>query len=656
MTQLHNLARDAGIEIEWRDVNGADHTVPDDTMRAILAAIGFPAATERQIAESIHTLREETRQHSLPLITTTVNIRITLSGSPGPYRLTLENGDVIDGLAQAEAGGITLAAISEPGYHRLEIGDFTTTIAVAPHSAHTLAQVAQGEKLWGLTVQLYALRRKHDGGIGDFAALEDFSRRAAESGASAIAISPVHALFSADVNRYGPYAPSNRAALNVLHIPHDLPDAPDGQFVDWPEAAAAKLAALREAFNHHHHEREFDAFRASSEIGIQRHAIFEALASTLTQNNPAAQDWRHWPEAYRHPSNPAVARFLDDNPHEVAFHAWLQFRAEQGLARAHAAARAAGARIGLIADLAVGTDHAGSASWSRPEEVLKGLEIGAPPDLINREGQSWGITAFSPRGLRNSGFSAFIEMLRHALRHAGGVRIDHVMGLARLWVIPAGYPSAAGAYLAMPLDDLMRLVRLESHRHQAVILGEDLGTLPHGFGAKLDSSGIAGLRVMWFERNGPQFNAPAHWTQTAVAMTTTHDLPTVAGWWQGNDISVRTELNMGGDTPEDREADRAALWSAFQASGATTAPQPQPADGEAAASAAAAHLGRAACTLALLPVEDALALPDQPNLPGTTTEHPNWRRRLPGDAEALFSREDFRARLAALAQARRECR
>jgi 4-alpha-glucanotransferase len=244
-------------------------------------------------------------------------------------------------------------------------------------------------------------------------------------------------------------------------------------------------------------------------------------------------------------------------------------------------------------------------------------------------------------------------MLRHALRHAGGVRIDHVMGLARLWVIPAGFPSAAGAYLAMPVTDLMRIVTLESQRRKAIILGEDLGTLPHGFGPQLNAAGIAGLRVMWFEREGKSFKPPQTWTPTAVAMTTTHDLPTVAGWWEGRDIELRAQLNMAGDLEHERAADRSALWTAFRESGATTAPQPPAHDGAAATYPAAAHLGRAACTLALLPIEDALSLPEQPNLPGTMDEHPNWRRRLPGDAQTLFAREDFKARMEILATARR---
>jgi 4-alpha-glucanotransferase len=204
----------------------------------------------------------------------------------------------------------------------------------------------------------------------------------------------------------------------------------------------------------------------------------------------------------------------------------------------------------------------------------------------------------------------------------------------------------------MPEADLMRLVVLESQRHKAVILGEDLGTLPYGFGPKLNDAGIAGLRVMWFERDGQKFNPPAHWTKTAVAMTTTHDLPTVTGWWEGNDIAWRDRLNMAGDDAVARAADRAALWEAFTQSGATAAPMPAAEDGQAVSYPACAHLGMAACTLALLPIEDALSLAEQPNLPGTTTEHPNWRRRLPGDAAAIFGREDVVARLKVLKQAR----
>ena len=574
MSALHLLAREAGIQIHWRDVSGTDHIVTDATLRAILDALGFPAESESQVADSLGLLRAESQRHSRPLVTATLGDPIHLPGLPGRYHIALESGGTVEGIAQANANGIALRPVHETGYHRLEMSDITTTLAVAPRRAYTIEDAAgqtekrQTQKLWGLAVQLYALRRKHDGGIGDFRALAEFSRRAAEVGADAIAISPVHAQFSANVTRFSPYAPSNRAALNILHIAQDSAEdnaAPDHEtLVNWPLSATEKLKSLRQAFAQFHDHEGLNKFRAESGIGLERHAIFEALASHLTQHNAEAQDWRQWPADYRHPENPAVSRFMQENPQEIAFHAWAQYRADAGLAAAQRAAREAGAKIGLIADLAVGTDAAGSASWCRPDEVLKGLELGAPPDFFNRGGQKWGITGFSPRGLRNSGFAAFIDMLRHALRHAGGVRIDHVMGLARLWVVPSSFPSAEGAYLSMPAADLMRLVTLESQRRQAVILGEDLGTLPQGFGPQLNEAGIAGLRVLWFEREGRGFKPPRDWTPTAVAMTTTHDLPTIAGWWESRDIAWRHELHMQGDSEEARQADRAALWSALR--------------------------------------------------------------------------------------------
>jgi 4-alpha-glucanotransferase len=654
MSPLHELARAAGLQITWRDVYGAEQTVSDDSLRAVLAAIGFPAGHENEIRDSLAALRAETAQDfTPPLVTATVREPIIFPGAPGKFRLTLESGATMEGKAAAHPSGVMLPPVQEPGYHRLELRHRTTVLAVAPPHAYRLEDVAPGEKLWGLAVQLYALRRDHDGGIGDFSALADFCASAARRGADAIAISPAHALFSADLDRFSPYAPSNRAALNVLHIAEDGPAPDDPALIDWPRAAAAKLAALRTVFGRSHSPERAAQIHAALGPEQRRHALFEALMAKLSQDDPCALDWRNWPASYQHPDHPAVAQFAQEQAKDIAFHAWLQWRADRELAAAQAAARAAGARIGLIADLAVGTDPSGSQSWSRQDEVLKGLEIGAPPDLVNQEGQSWGITAFAPHGLRHSGFSAFIDMLRHALRHAGGVRIDHVMGLTRLWVIPQGLPSAQGAYLAMPADDLMRLVALESQRRKAVILGEDLGTLPPGFGGKLHRAGIAGLRVMWFERDGGKFTPPQSWTPSAVAMTTTHDLPTVAGWWEGTDIAWREQLHMGRDTPAQRDADRHALWRAFVDSGAATEPPPLPQDGAAATYAAAAHLGRAACTLALLPVEDALSLPEQPNLPGTTDAHPNWRRRLPGDAATLFARADFCQRLTALAESRR---
>ncbi len=628
---LREAAEAAGVAPRWRDVHGAFHDVAPATLRAVLDALG-PAIDS-----------------PMPLVTADIGAPIVLTGQPGRFRITLEKGAAWEGHAEdAGSGRIRLPPIDHDGYHRLEIGERVTTLAIAPARCWTIAEATQGRRVWGLAVQLYALRRRGDGGLGDLAALRDLAQEAGKQGAAAIAISPIHALFTANPAHFSPYSPSSRIRLNVLHAETPPLGGPDGDaaLVDWTTAAAARIAALRTAFDPS--DPALAEYRRDQGETLERHARFELLHALH-----GARSWFTWPEALRSPSSPEVARLAAEYTDEVAFHAFLQWRTECSLAAAQQAAKDAGMSIGLIADIAVGTDPSGSDAWCRPAEMLNGLTVGAPPDLINTSGQDWGVTTFSPSGLVRQGFAAFRDMLRSALRHAGGVRIDHVMGLARLWVVPRGMSAAEGAYVRFPLEDMLRLVKIESRRHRAIVLGEDLGTLPDGFRERLQDAGLAGLRVLWFERDGMRFIPPQDWSADAAAMTSTHDLPTVAGWWEGRDLDWRTRLSTKlPDEDSSRHRDRAALWDAFRASGAATGEQPDLHDGAAAADAAAAHIGRAACRLAILPIEDALALPEQPNLPGTVDEHPNWRRRLAEPADALLNRPDVASRLAALHQAR----
>jgi 4-alpha-glucanotransferase len=640
--ELRHTAEAAGIETAWRDVTGQTRHIAPDTLRAVLAALGdLPDLSDP------------------PLHTAELGEVFILRGEPGPWRLIREDGTSRDGHADAAGEGrIAIPGIDMPGYHVLQTGDRQRILAVAPPHCWTVADAVGGHRAWGLTAQLYSLRRHADPGFGDFAALEILGRQAGAHGCAAIAISPVHAQFSADPGRFSPYSPSSRGMLNVLHAapPVPSPGRPgDGtDLIDWPHAAADHLAALRHAFATASPAlaADFAAFRAASGEPLERHARFEALHQTFFHADQPRWNWRDWPAGLRNPDDPAVAAFAAEQAGEVSFHAFAQFLADRGMQQAQRAARDGGMPIGLIADVAVGTDPGGSDCWRRPQEMLQGLTIGAPPDIFNPGGQNWGVTTYSPHGLRANGYGAFLEMLRASLRHAGGMRIDHVMGLARLWVIPAG--ASHGAYLRFPLDDLLRLVKLESWRHRAIVLGEDLGTLPDGFRGRLEQAGLAGMRVLWFERDGDRFLPPATWSPDAVAMTSTHDLPTVAGWWAGRDIDWRASLGNP-DTAPDRHArarDRDALWNAFRESGAADMPEPDAEHPAPAADAAPAHIGSSACALALLPLEDALALHEQPNIPGTTDQHPNWRRRLPVPAETMLDTPDVAARLAGLARAR----
>jgi 4-alpha-glucanotransferase len=508
-------------------------------------------------------------------------------------------------------------------------------------------------------------------------------RRAGTLGIAALSLSPAHALFAADYSHFSPYAPSNRLFYNPLladaaavfgrerveraRIAAGL-DAAAGELesaplIDWPKASENKFALLRFLFDDFVARDlagstgsnlvvDFAAFRASAGAALEQHALFEALHRAHLQAGPQGWDWRKWPAHWRDPHGVAVQRFRNENKRDVLFHIFLQWIADRSLATAQQQTKAAGMQIGLIADLAVGMSPGGSYAWASNDKLLGDLQIGAPPDLFNRNGQNWGLTSFSPQALRDAGFAPFIATLRACMRHAGGLRIDHAMGFMRLWVIPDGAASGEGAYLAYPLDDLFRLTALESHRHRAIVIGEDLGTVPPGFRGRLRRAGIYGMSVLWFERAARRFKNPADWPAEAVAMTSTHDLPTVAGWWRGSDLEEWARCGVVTDIAEAQTArnrERKTLWRAFVSSGAADGERPAADESTRAADAAVNFIAATPSRLALLPLEDALASTEQPNLPGTIDEHPNWRRRYRGDAATLLDERAVRQRVSSLA-------
>lgn len=657
---LYDLAERAGLSRVWHDVFGAAHNVAPDTLRVLLRSFGLEANTESACSDAIAGLEAESW---LPpkLLTAATGASLLLRHRPGPARIVLDDGTVYDVQAtESDNVRVSIPGVSRPGYHRLNIGKHDIPLAIAPPRAFSvqdaLRRCGRSGKAWGIAVQVYGLSTAHDGGIGDFAALARFARNAATHGADAVAISPVHALYAAEPGHYGPYGPSSRVALNPVYAALDCPDpaeTPDG-LIDWRHSAPLRYACLRDAFIRDRHDPEFAAFEQSAPQPIKLHALFETIVADQLRAG-APRDWRRWRAALRDPASSEVETIAATLSDEIAFHLFAQFRAQAGLRAAQDAGLNAGMAIGLVTDLAVGADPAGSDAWSRPTEVLRGASVGAPPDEFNRQGQNWGLTAFSPRGLQQSGFAALRDMLAAAFEPAGGVRIDHAMGLSRLWVIPDGAEAKDGCYLRYPFDDMRRLAVLESHLNQGIVVAEDLGTVPEGFRESLAESGIAGMSILWFERENDRFVPPSDWRAATAAMTTTHDLPTAAGWWSGTDIAWRDQLGIAGETAEKRAHDRIPLWSACRQSGAAQGDMPAPDDADAIADALTAHVATAASDLVILPIEDALALDQQPNIPGTTDEHPNWRRRLPGTAATLLDAPRVAARLANLDRRRNPC-
>jgi len=663
---LRELARRAGIAVEWRDYANRERVVGSDVLRALLAALGVPADTRSDLAASRRLLGRRTSLASLPpLVTATAGRPTRLDVGATESRtalLKLESGETRDLTLIPARGRLRIPPVLESGYHRLEVGEREIVLAVAPSRCRTIDDAVPDARLWGLAAQVYGLRHPGDGGIGDAAGVAVLAEAAAARGADALALSPVHALYSADLTRFGPYSPSSRLFLNPLHaapvlvfgaerVAAAIAEADLGAeftrleiapLIDWPASGRAKLRLLRTLFDlllagpdaDGRLGVDFATFRADGGPLLREHAVFEALHAEQMAATPPQPDWRLWPADLRDPGGPAVAAFAAARHEEVLFHLFLQWVADRSMAAAQASAREAGMRIGLIGDLAVGMDPAGSHAWGRQGDVLGELSIGAPSDLFNPLGQDWALTGFSPRALVAAGFAPFIATLRAALRHAGGVRIDHAMGLARLWLIPRGGVPADGAYVAYPMADLIRLLALESVRNEAVVVAEDLGTVPSGFRDVLDQAGIQGMRVLWFERDERGFTAPDSWDRSAIAMTTTHDLPTVAGWWRGSDITTRAACGRLGEgvteaaAAAERAVDRPLLWQAFARAGVAAAEPPAYEDTAPVVDAALAFVVRTASPLAMLPLEDVLGEVEQPNLPGTIDEHPNWRRRL----------------------------
>jgi 4-alpha-glucanotransferase len=698
---LLQLARMIGVEARYTDALGETREVSDDTLLALVAAFGLPP-------DPIQARRELEEQHnSLPLGLAAAHIACAEDSSPRitlrlparcrqlVWRCRLEGGDVRSGQVKAEVGSkerqftMPLPAGLPPGYHCLELEAGRVAaradLIVTPNSCYLPADLGPSAHSWGLSCQLYGLRSERNWGIGDFTDLAALARITARYGASVLGINPLHALFAAEPRHISPYSPSSRSQLDYLYIDvsavpgfaedEEVRELTGGQWfgathwaarsatlIDYGAVAACKRPIL-EALFRRFKSRELGAegtatsavgqtFRAFQQCGGRSLADF-ALFETLHEHHLRESgqfSWHTWPSAMRDPRSLEVAAFAVAHSDRIEFFQFLQWEADRQLAAAAQAGREAGLSLGLYRDLAVGADPNGAEAWADQELVAPGASIGAPPDALSRRGQNWGLAPVNPLVLRRQGFAPFISSLRANMRHAGILRIDHVMSLNRLYWIPSGMEAKAGAYVNYPFMELVRLVALESRRHRCAVVGEDLGTVPVGFRDTMRSANILSYRIFVFERqNDGTFVPPAHYPGLAAASAATHDIATLRGFWLGADILWRQRLGLYPDThaheaeATERHRDRHLIIEALvrerllePAKIAELLPEGgEPTYTTALGDAILEYLARSHARLMLVQLEDVISEVEQANLPGTTDGHPNWRRHLSRSIEEI---------------------
>ncbi|MEC5396656.1 malto-oligosyltrehalose synthase [Uliginosibacterium sp. H1] len=713
---LDRLCEYIGIATSYTDAFGEHIRASAATKRSLAIAMGFAAQDETAAHDTLLRLQQEDAARMLPpVMVVREGQGVEVQLRPGPelgnvllaWRLICEDGQEFRGILSAMPAGaaqvtipLQLSSQLPLGYHDLTVSEATGAmrvlgrmrLVICPHACHTPAQLAAGGRVWGPVVQVYALRSSDNWGVGDYSDLRRLMEVTAAQGAQFMGLSPTHALFPHEAERASPYSPSSRTWLNVLYLGIEaIADfaehaalrarvaTPEFQerlaalrateLVDYAAVGALKFEALEALYAHFRQQhllrgtrrgRQFREFQREGGASLRLHALFEALQAHFFAQDPHVWGWTTWPEAYRDSKAAAVRRFARDHEERVEFFEYLQWQADLQLRGLCQRAESLGMQLGLYRDLAVGVNQGGSETWMQPALFALKASVGAPPEEFNLTGQDWGLPPQVPRRLRDAAYEPFVEVLRANMRNAGALRLDHVMGLMRLYWVPAGSSATEGTYVAYPLHDLLGIVALESVRQQCLIIGEDLGTVADEMRHAMASQAMLSYKPFYFERGWEgRFKPPAEWTPHALVAVSTHDLPTLRSFWNGFDLELRTKLELFPTESlrerqiQGRADDRWRLLEALTREGLLPeglSPDPRETPEATTGLVRAIHqyLARTPSRLMGVQLEDVFGQLEQVNVPSTSEDrYPNWRRKLP------LSLDDARAdgRLAALSRA-----
>ncbi|KGD74762.1 4-alpha-glucanotransferase [Tatumella morbirosei] len=671
---LEQAAREAGISSGFINAHGKQQETAPETRQKLLDAMNF----------SHRPVPEFSPVPGVRVFTAGGRLALPVSGN-GEYQWLLQQENVTRQQGRI-SGEMTLVLPGKipAGYHQLTLSrdeqQWHCRVIVAPKRCFEPEALLSGKKLWGACIQLYTLRSENNWGIGDFGDLRQFLPQIAERGGAFVGLNPIHALYPANPTAASPYSPSTRRWLNIIYIDvnaiedfrlsdeaqqwwalpqtqNRLKAARAAEFVDYSEVMSLKLAGLRLAYQQFVKRpardpqvKDLAAFSERGGESLRLQAVFDALYQHLAETRGEALGWNDWPQEYHDARGKAVQQFCEQHTREVGFYCWLQWLAETQLVGCYEVSQQHEMPIGLYRDLAVGIVRGGSETWDDGELFCLDASVGAPPDILGPQGQNWDLRPMDPWVMARRGYQPFIDMLRANMTHCGALRIDHVMNLLRLWWIPAGETADKGAYVRYPVDDLLAILALESHRLQCMVIGEDLGTVPVEIVSKLRESGVYSYKVLYFEQDEENhFRAPQSYPQQAMATLTTHDLPTLRGYWQADDLTLGKTLGLYRDQEvlEELYADRARARQGLLDALHHYDCIPKKTGHRAALMEMTPVLNRglqryvadSACALLGLQPEDWLDMATPVNIPGTNTEYPNWRRKLSHTLEEIFADE-----------------
>lgn len=702
---LKQVAEMARIADSYVSAWGDEATVADDTIRRLLASLGYDTTNDETLLKSAEKKHKQEVIASVQVvrdgepIEVELNLGASARESEFSWRLDTEQGEVLEGYLQSqivrderkEGGPLVFALPSDIawGYHKLTISrkrrkaPYEMTLIVTPKACYKQDAIVKGKKMWGPSVQLYTLRTQHNWGIGDFGDLKQLVADIASRGGDFVGLNPIHSLFPANPEGASPYSPSSRRWLNILYIDvssvpefslsieaqqkvgsaefqQRLQKARESHWVNYSEVAELKMSVLPQLFTEfkkRHLDKNSEraqAFLAFVEEGgesLVHQAAFDALHAQLHAQDSNIWGWPVFPEELRKFENRAVQDFIEQNKDQVHLYMYLQWVADIQIKEAQALAEEKGMSVGLYRDLAVGVADSGSETWADDGNLVMDASIGAPPDILGPLGQNWGLPPLNPQVLQATGYDAYIKLLRANMKHCGALRIDHVLGLLRLWWIPKGDNATQGAYIYYPVEDMLAILALESHRHQCSVIGEDLGTVPDEIVDILREAGVHSYKVFFFETSEEDggFISPAHYAEQSMSALCTHDMPTLRGFWHCDDLKMGQELGLYPDAEqlEGLFASRleckqgildSVAWHGYLPEGVGRDAQYVPMDSY-LAEALQLHVAAGSSTLLSVQLEDWLEMDKPVNIPGTVDEYPNWRRKLSMNLDEVFAQE-----------------